>query len=289
MQPKLNVHSRNVKKIQFRAYRVQLEDYLAAPQNLKNPNTQFTEFTENFGSIADAAKKFGAPVATWTLQTSTKLDHQGVSDATEVPVSKIGAYAVVAVADGVRYAQIVIISDLALLKKVDKDGSFVFVADAKSGAAIGNANVVMKETWDYNPRKVEIAQGKSNDGGFFDKKRAAQAQNNFQVEAFAWSGDNYAITGQQGSYYYGNNNGDDQRALGTTDRPVYRPGQKVNFRQILTSRNGGDWNPLVGATIRIAANNPKGEQIYQKNFTSSEFGTVNGDFMLPTETTVGRL
>ena len=286
--PKLRVDSRNVATIQFRAYRVQLEKYLTAPGNLKNAETQFTQFSENFGKIADATRKFGAPVASWTLQTSTKRNYQGVSDETTAPFSKIGAYAVVAESKGVRFAQIVIISDLALLKKADKNGSFVFVANAKTGAAIQGANVVLKETWDYSPRKTESAQGKSNDAGFFDKKRAAQAENNFQVEAFAWSGENYAITGLQGSYYYGyGNDGNENRALGTTDRPVYRPGQKVNFRQILTSRNGGDWNPLVGATIRVTANNPKGEEIYRKEFTSSEFGSVNGDFELPDETPLG--
>ena len=286
-RPKLNVTSRNVQTVQLRAYRVQLEKYLTAPKNLKNPETQFTDFSENFGNIADATRKFGAPVASWKINTSTKRNYQGVSDPTTAPFSKVGAYAVVAEAEGVRFAQIVIISDLALLKKADKDGSFVFVANAKTGAALPNAHVVLKETWYNSGRKTESVQGRSNDGGFFDKKRAAQSQNSFQVEAFAWSGDNYALTGQQGSYYYAPNNGDDQRALGTTDRPVYRPGQKVNFRQILTSRNGGDWNPLVGAKIRIFANDPQGEQIFRKEFTSSEFGTVNGDFMLPAETPLG--
>ena len=286
-QPQLNVNSRNVKTITLRAYRVKLEDYLARADNLKEANTQFTEFGENFGDIAAATKKFGAPVATWKLDTSTKLDHQAVSDKTTAPFSKIGAYAVVAESEGVRFAQIVVISDLALLKKVDKDGSFVFVADAKSGEAMRGVNVVLKETWDYNPRRTDFVKGQSDDGGFFDKKRAAASDNSRQIEAFAWSGDRYALTGAQGGYfgYYGDR--DQRRVLGTTDRPVYRPGQKVNFRQILTARKGGDWSPLVGATIRVRATNPKGEEIYRKDFTSSEFGSVNGDLTLPAETPLG--
>ena len=287
VQPKLNVHSRNVQTVALRAYRVKLEDYLARADNLKNAETQFTEFSENFGNLADATKKFGAPIATWTLQTSTKLNHQGVNDATTAPFSKIGAYAVVIEADGVRFAQIVIISDLTLLKKVDKDGSFVFVADAKSGEAVRGVNVVLKETWNYNPRVTDFAQGRSDDGGFFDKKRAAPDNNNRQIEAFAWSGDRYALTGAQNVYfgYYGDS--DQNRALGTTDRPVYRPGQKVNFRQILTKRKGGDWSPLVGAKFHVTANNPQGEEIFSKEFTSSEFGTINGEFELPAETPLG--
>ena len=288
VQPKINVQARNVKTVEFAAYKVKLEDYLARADNLKNAETQFTEFSENFGQIAAATRKFGKPLATWKLETGTKSDYQPTRGETQIPVDKIGAYAVVAQAGGVRFAQIVIITDLALLKKVDKDGSFVFVADAKSGAEIRGVNVVLKETWDYDPRKSEFVKGQSNDGGFFDKKRGANASNsNRAVEAFAWSGDRYALTGAQNLYlgYYGDD--ENQRALGTTDRPVYRPGQQVNFRQILTTRKGGDWSPLVGATIRVTASNPKGEQIFKQDFTSSEFGSVNGDFTLPAETPLG--
>lgn len=288
VKPILSVTSRNVDVVTFAAYRVKLEDTLAAPKNLGAPDTQFTMFGENFGKIADATPKFGKPVANWALNLRSTGDHQAISSEVTVPISQIGAYAVVAQAGGVRFAQIVIITDLALLKKTDENGSFVFVADAKSGVAVSNVNVVLKETWDYNPRLTEFAKGQSNDGGFFDKKRAAASRNdNRQVEAFAWSGDRYALTGAQGGYFGYRDDGENNRALGTTDRPVYRPGQKVNFRQILTSRKGGDWNPLVGAKIRVTASNPKGEQIFEKEFTSSEFGSVNGDFMLPTETPLG--
>ena len=291
VQPKINVNARNVKTVSFTAYKVKLEDYLARADNLKKAETQFTEFTENFGNLANATKKFGKPVASWKFETGAKSDYQPTNGESTIPVSKIGAYAVVASDEkgGVRFAQIVVISDLALLKKVDKDGAFVFVADAKSGEAVRGVNVVLKETWSYNPRVTDFSKGQSDDGGFFDKKRAAAADNNNrQVEAFAWVGDRYALTGAQGVYfgYYGGD-GEQPRALGTTDRPVYRPGQKVNFRQILTNRKGGDWSPLVGATIRVNASNPKGEQIFEKDFTSSEFGSVNGDFMLPTETPLG--
>ena len=287
VQPKLNVNARNVKTVNFAVYRIKLEDYLARADNLKEVQTQFTDFSENFGDIAAATKKFGQPVATWKWETGTKSDYQPTRGETKVPVEKIGAYVVVAQAGGVRFAQVVVISDLALLKKVDKNGAFVFVADAKTGAAVRGVNVILKETWDYNPRVTDFAKGQSNDGGFFDKKRAAAVEyNNRQVEAFAWIGDRYALTGAQAYYgYYGG--GDQNRALGTTDRPVYRPGQKVNFRQILTARKGGDWSPLVGATVRVTASNPKGEEFFRKDLKSSEFGSVNGDFDLPAETPLG--
>ena len=292
---KLAVGSRNVKAVQFTAYRVKLEDYLARADNLREPRTRFGQWNQNFGSIAAATGNFGRPVARWNYSAATKFNYTNVNGIVTAPLTQVGAYAIVAQADGVRAARIVIISDLALLKKVDKDGSFVFVANAKTGAAVRGANAVLKETWYDNSGKprVDVARGHSNDGGFFDKKRAAAIRNNRQIEAFAWVGNRYAFTGEQGGYFgygYGYGYNDDQqfqRALGTTDRPVYRPGQTVNFRQILTRRTGGDWTPLVGTSIRVQATDTKGEQVYSKTFKSSEFGTINDSFKLPDETPLG--
>ena len=60
-QPQLSVVSRNLKTVNFAAYKVKLEDYLTASKNLNSYQTRFTEFGENFGTIAEATKKFGAP------------------------------------------------------------------------------------------------------------------------------------------------------------------------------------------------------------------------------------
>ncbi|MBW3637966.1 MAG: hypothetical protein KY445_16100, partial [Armatimonadetes bacterium] len=162
-QPKFAVSTRNLKTIQFAAYKIKLEDFLTQKSRLSDPETQFTSFTQNFGAIAEARRKFGAPVTTWNYQSDDKGDHQGKNGQVNAPFSALGAYAVIAEARGKRFAQLVLISDLALLKKSDKDGSFVYVADAKSGAPIQNANVVLKEVWNWNPRRVDVAQGQSND------------------------------------------------------------------------------------------------------------------------------
>ncbi len=289
VKPSLSVLSHNLKTIEFAAYRVKLEDFLLQKANLNNAETTFTEWSENFGSIGDATKKFGAPVAKWKFATSSKSNYASVRDRVEAPFSDVGAYAVIAQSGGARFAQIVVISDLALLKKSDKDGSFVFVADAKTGAAVPGANVVMKEVWNWRPRKVDVAQGKSDDGGFFDKKRAGDDGNNPQVAAFAWVGNRYALTSAQGGYYgyYGQQN-NAPRVLGTTDRPVYRPGQTVNFRQVVTVRGaGGDWKPLIGRALWVRALNPKGEKFWEAKLKTNEFGSLNGEFSIPAGAPLG--
>jgi uncharacterized protein YfaS (alpha-2-macroglobulin family) len=285
-KPKLNVNSRNVASIDFVAYRVKLENFLTPQARLKDPNTLFTSWTQNFGKIEEAARKFGDPIAKWNYKTGAKGDYQSNSGEITAPFSDIGAYAVVATGGERKFAQIIVISDLALLKKSDKNGSFVYVANAKTGEAVNGANVVLKEVWSYNPRKVDVLQGKSNDAGFFDKKRAAD--NNPQVSAFAYVGNRYALTGTQGGYWYGYAQRAESRALGYTDRPVYRPNQNVNFRFMVTERaEGGDWKPVVGKEFTVRANNPKGEEVFNTKLKTNEFGSLNGEITLKADAALG--
>ncbi len=287
---KITVTSRNLKQIQLAAYAVKLENFLTRPNKLSSPSVSFHSFTENFGSIESATKAFGKPIATWTHKTKDKGDYEGVTETIDVPVQNLGAYAIVAQVPGVRAARLLLISDLAILKKVDRDSSFVYVADAKSGAPVMGANVVLKENYNQSGNaKVDIKSGQTDEIGLFDKK-LMRDQNTYSnnVAAFAYLNGRYAMTGNYaGGYWYGR----DQQGVKVyayTDRPVYRPAQKVYFRQILTQYvKGGDQAPLKGQKVLVTINNPKGEKVFESTLTSSEFGTINGEFELPEETPLG--
>ncbi len=287
---KITVNTRNLKSVKFTAYRVQLEKIIAQDAKLNQPNLQFTEWDRNFGSIANARQYFGEKAGEWTFNSKDKGDYQGVNETIDTPLKELGAYAIVAEGDGIRTARVLLISDLAILKKTDRDEALAFVADARSGAPINGANVILKETyWENSANHVDLAKGTSGEVGFFEKKLVrGPNRNSQQVQAFAWVGNRYALTGSNyyGGYYGGNR--EEAKVYSYTDRPVYRPNQKVYFRQILTKRvAGGDQAPMVGVEVNVTVTNPKGENIFTKKLTTSEFGTVNGEFMLPMETPLG--
>ncbi|MDF2441579.1 MAG: alpha-2-macroglobulin, partial [Abditibacteriota bacterium] len=251
----------------------------------------FTQFLENFGAIEEATKVLGAPVATWNFKPKDKHDHQQVMETIDTPVDDMGAYIIVARTPNLRAANVLLISDLAILKKVDRDNAFAFVADAKSGEPIQNARVVLKETY-YNDNSNSLAHatsGLSSEIGIFEKKRVRGnvRQANRRVAAFAWIGNRYAMTGNYDRDDYGNDR-ESWKIYAYTDRPVYRPGQKVYFREIITHAvKGGDQAPAKNRKIKVTVSNPKGETIFDKVLSSSEFGTVNGELDLPAETPLG--
>lgn len=287
---KLQVSSRNITTLEFRAYRIKLEDWLTLPGNLADNTKAFTSF-ENIGALREVERKLGNSALTWRYDTKDKKDYQGVTETIDTPLKTRGAYAVVAHSGNVSFGRIVVISDLALLKKTDRDSSFVYVGDAVTGKPVGGANVVLKELYYNNEQKVDVARGNSDDAGFFDKKlMRGPGISSSNVEAFAWVGDRYAMTGRGYAGYWGGygDNRDEARVYSTTDRPVYRPAQKVYFRDILTRRiAGGDQQPWKAAKVRVIVNNPKGETIYNQLLTSSDFGTVNGEISLPADAPLG--
>lgn len=290
---KITVYSRNVGSIEIGIYKVKLEEALTQQPKLDDYNTQFTSFNYNFGSIDASRKFFGPQVAHWTYKPKPRTDYQGQSETLDTPVKETGTYVVVADAgEGVKFARVLIISDLAILKKVDRDDAFAYIADARTGKPVSEANVVIKERYyQGNSNRVDWVRLRSDERGFASKKLKRERDvYNTSTEVFAWSGDRYAMTSNNywyGGYGYGDNR-DELKIYSYTDRPVYRPGQKVYFRQLLTQRiKGGDLQPAKSIKVHVAVANPKGEQIFKQDLTTSEFGSINGEFNLPAETPLG--
>lgn len=288
----LSISCRNVKTVTLRAYKVPLETLLTEPGKLANPDNRFTGFTTNFGSLREA-RSLGPKVAEWIYASGDKGDHQFHGETLTTPLVMPGAYLVEAAGDDdqVRAATLILITDLALMKKTDKDNVLCYVADARSGHPAPNAAVIVRQIyWAGNKNVVKVERGTTDADGIVSLP-TVKSQQNVQTEAFASaSGSRYALTGTGYWYDYGSNDTRDEvKVYAYTDRPVYRPQQTVYFRELLAKRAGGgsDFAPLIGAPVHITITSPKGDTLFDKMLPSSQFGTVNGSFVLPTGAPLG--
>lgn len=72
-----------------------------------------------------------------------------------------------------------------------------------------------------------------------------------------------------------------QQAQIFLDRAIYRPGQTVYFKVINTKLSGEKETVSAGISQKISLHDANGEVVSSQNFTTNEFGSYNGTFMLP--------
>ncbi|HEX8551621.1 MAG TPA: MG2 domain-containing protein [Abditibacteriaceae bacterium] len=288
---KIALRVRNIERLDFAAYRVPLEKVWGSPAFLKNPNKSFGDF--GLEHLRNAARRYGAPVARWQHNTRDRRDMRAIRRTVATPLQENGAYLVIASGPGVRAAQLVIVSDLALVKKSDAGQILLYAADARSGKPVANAGIVVKQRIydeDYN-LKATSARGTTNSSGFFSTA-ITQIKDSYdsKAQALVWSGSRYAFTGNalaSASHFDGDEDYRNVKLYCYTDRPIYRPGQKVFWRQMaLSHRENGALAPLKSAAVQIIARHDN-RIILRRTFKTSEFGTANGEFVLPADAPLG--
>ena len=66
-----------------------------------------------------------------------------------------------------------------------------------------------------------------------------------------------------------------------TDRAIYRPGQTVYFKVINTQRDKDIESIVAGLKQKITLTDTNGQEVSSQTFTTNEFGSYHGSFVLP--------
>ncbi|MGI8996765.1 MAG: alpha-2-macroglobulin family protein, partial [Pyrinomonadaceae bacterium] len=123
-----------------------------------------------------------------------------------------------------------------------------------------------------------------------DEESGEGTNNAYQIMAHAERG-NFAINDLDSFYFSGYDGGgsDSLTSFIYTERPVYRPNQKVYFKGILRRRQeqrGGYVLPS-GNNVSVSVEDPSGARIYEKELTLSARGTFSGEVDIPDEAPLG--
>ncbi len=65
------------------------------------------------------------------------------------------------------------------------------------------------------------------------------------------------------------------------DRPIYRPGQKVYFKGIVSIDKHGTISTLADTYIKVYLEDPNDDEVFALRLKTNEFGSVAGEFELP--------
>ncbi len=128
-----------------------------------------------------------------------------------------------------------------------------------------------------------VASGTTDTLGLFTGE--VPTDSGSECKAVAQLGDSVAFT-ESFVYYEGDAQGE-YRVYLYTDRPVYRPGQRVYFKGIARERRGSDYRVPARQRVRLQVEDAGESTILEREYRTNEFGAFAGELELDASAAVG--
>ncbi|OLE53598.1 MAG: hypothetical protein AUG51_12070 [Acidobacteria bacterium 13_1_20CM_3_53_8] len=229
--------------------------------------------------------------------TESEYDQRMVSLGRREP----GVYLVEAVHNDLRAYAVAIVSDMTMVTKTSRQGDvMVYAVDRKTGAPHAGVSVEVI-------RGIEtLATGSTNGEGIMQTKVAPPPPTPHQDEEqetepgaerpkgttyliTASDHDNFAVSDLDSFYFsdYGEGYDPDLTGYIYTDRPVYRPAQKVYFKGIMRRWGAQGYEMVEGNRVKVTIEDPDNGKIFERDLQLSSRGTFSGEVDIPDEAPLG--
>jgi len=310
----LEYRFRNAKAVEFTAHELKIDKVIADIKTyLKAANQpqQIDWQKINIGSIGyqivekNQTAYVGEQAAAWKMDLKPREKHFDSRITITTPLQKAGAYLVKAkLPDGNESRIIVWVADTAIVKKQLSGTTLLYVADAVTGTPIPKADL---ELFGYRTQYVNapnngarwkidfsnIAEKTDADGQARISQPDEQRQFQWLIVARTAEGRlaHYGFSSIWGGRHY-DQQYEQVKAYGITDRPVYRPSQKVQYkfwvRQAKYDLKDSDSARFAEKDFNLELTDPQGTSVWKKNAKSDKFGGITGDYELPSEAKLGQ-
>ncbi|MGZ8900932.1 MAG: alpha-2-macroglobulin family protein, partial [Limisphaerales bacterium] len=226
-------------------------------------------------------------IKTWKWQPKNQRPHAPGNDKIRLEENlPLGAYILVGNAGNVTSRELLLVTDLSIVTQSTATQLLVFVADATSGAPAKNASVRLWEHRNDNVGVPWISHDKTTDdkGVILFELDTKRQYRDFLVTAK--SGERQAFSIGNSGY---NQPPDGQwRIYASTDRPAYRPGEKVQWKIVARLQRGNSYAVPSGQTITMRITDPRGAELRKEKLKLNEFGSAWGEVDLTAETPLGQ-
>ncbi|TLP82369.1 alpha-2-macroglobulin [Maribacter sp. ACAM166] len=255
-----------------------LTAYKISQQELKELNEVYPEAKkQSFLKNLPIAK-------TWTATLKTESDYQSHNTEIFMPALANGYYAIVANSiakdDSFFSYTTVQATDFAVSETQTDTHQIYQVLDRTNGKPITNAEVIFSYRKNYNaPLKRETFTTDTQGNISIEKNEDSWSSIDITIKkdkhiAFF---DNYYINRS----YAQNTDTIDNACFLFTDRSIYRPGQPLYFKGIAVRQENGKSSLLEKTKVHVDLLDVNGQEVGNQSFSTNEFGSFSGEFILP--------
>jgi len=288
----LYVTCRNVSELTYELYRLDEETFV------RLNGQRSWDYWETFKPRADdLIHRWSRPI-TATLNQQITVD----SNVTDAEGNRLppGLYYLLVRAPEIKrsteYArQLLAVTRLNLTLKASRTEALVWTTDLKTGEPVSGVPIRVRD------EERDLATGTVTADGliveypprenmwqplfvFADLDEEGRFGDNFAVAITEWSEGISPWDFNLNSQWYQ----DPYSVYLYTDRPIYRPGQKVYFKGILRADDDAHYSLPAGViTVPVAISDAQGKELYHEVLTVSDVGTFHGELQLGEEAGLG--
>ena len=263
----LIVLSRNIETLSFTAYKLSAEAYFRKKNTLNNVEAL------DIGLVA--------PDASWTVSVPGFARYKPVESHYELKQLDLPGVYVVKVTDEktLQATTLVIGSDVDAIVKSSRDQILVFAEDMKTGQGRPGARVLVADGGQV------VLEGVTGPDGTLLRDWKPPRGGDGQLSYLVVDGRHVAGSGLGVPEQVAQ--GLSPRAYIYTDRPAYRPGQKVSVRGVVREVVDGQYSSMPGAIYRFEVGDSRGRMIVARPVTLSPFGTFHESVQLDSAAPMG--
>jgi uncharacterized protein YfaS (alpha-2-macroglobulin family)/tetratricopeptide (TPR) repeat protein len=255
---KIKVQTRNIKKLSVSMYRLNLEEYFRKERTIRNIEKLDLALIE--------------PDKLWEVPIAQYADYLPMEQEIPIAMQGAGVYAV-HVSDGEQEGTTLILrTDLDFILKSSRREVLVYVQNMREKKPESGVRVLVSDG-----EKIVLQGSTNREGVFLEKCDALKDMK--QVSAFVEKEGHVAsnLTSLEG---LGFSLGLSPKGYIFTDRPAYRPGEKVHIRAIVRDVVSGAYIVPQMTSCHVSIFDPAGRCLSTEEAKLSSFGTLSTSFSL---------
>ncbi len=187
---------------------------------------------------------------------------------------------------------ILIVATTNLTIKASLNKVLVWATDIQTGKPVTNAPLKI-----YGPGEQVLASGYTSNQGLFEASTPSittglttqpriavlETETLFGIGSSSWADGIDPGWFNVSSVY----SPELMRVYAYTDRPIYRPGQPVEFRAVIRTKDDMVYTIPGMDSVPVTIRNSKGDTVFSKELQLTQFGTVNGTLQLDKDASLG--